>query len=352
MEKEEESTFIIETNKLIEKGQYSNIYFAYKKNKPNKKYAAKLIPSSIINNQILLTQFSNEILITSQFKNKNLLHFISIEEDENGNSYIIMEYCNGNDLLTFIKKLKRTKKRNLNELEIQKILKDILYGLSCLHRNSIIHHDIKLENILLNFNTNEDLNNLNINNCTFKICDFGFSKFINNENNNYTIGGTIENIPPEIVLGRKHINDIDKSKIDIWAIGILAFKLMFSCHPFISEEDYIEGKVLEQLKKKLDIGKYKIILNENTQISKEFLWFIDSCLKGDFNKRLNSEDLEYSRFITRNVNNFNYINIQNIQNIPEKYLDNNINDSYNIINDGIIVLDIYDEKYVQDEIVE
>ena len=350
MEKEEESTFIIETNKLIEKGQYSNIYFAYKKNKPNKKYAAKLIPSSIINNQILLTQFSNEILITSQFKNKNLLHFISIEEDENGNSYIIMEYCNGNDLLTFIKKLKRTKKRNLNELEIQKILKDILYGLSCLHRNSIIHHDIKLENILLNFNTNEDLNNLNINNCTFKICDFGFSKFINNENNNYTIGGTIEYLPPEIILPTIDINNIERSKIDIWAIGILTYKLMFSNHPFIF--DYKTENILNQLRENLKNGNYNINLNENNNfISKEFLWFIDSCLKYDFKKRLNSEDLEYSRFITRNINKFNYINATNLfdNNIPDKYLENK---GFNVLDDNIITLNIYNEKYTQDEILE
>ena len=59
-----------------------------------------------------------------------------------------MEYCNGKDLLSFINELNRKKQRNLTEKEIQKILKDILYGLSCLHRNSITHHDIKLENIL------------------------------------------------------------------------------------------------------------------------------------------------------------------------------------------------------------
>ena len=345
MEKNEDIKFIINKDVLIGRGQFSEIYAAYNKNDKSKKYAAKLIPSSIINQDFILEQFSNEILITSQFKNKNLISFISIEESDDENIYIIMEYCNGKDLLSFINELKEKKQRNLTEKEIQKILKDILYGLSCLHRNSITHHDIKLENILLNFYTNKDLNDLNVENCTFKISDFGFSKFIQNDYSNYTIGGTIEYLPPEIILGTVELDDIDKSKIDIWAIGILTHKLMFSSHPFI--KDINNGNILNQLRDNLRIGKYNIALNENFyKISKEFLWFIDSCLKSNFERRLSSEDLEYSRFITRN--NFNYIDKENFQKeIPEKYLENN----FNII-DNLIVLNINDEEFVKDEILE
>ena len=351
MEKYEEPKFIINKNDLLGRGQFTNVYSAYKDNNKSIKYAAKLIPQSISKDESILEQFSNEILITSQFKNKNLLSFISIEEDDEGCNYIIMEYCNGKDLASFIQKLDEKKNRNsLNEEEIQKILKDILYGLSCLHRNSIVHNDIKLENILLNFNTEEDLNNLNVKNCTFKISDFGLSKFTNNENLINTIGGTIEYLPPEIILGPININNIEKSKIDIWAIGILTYKLMFSNHPFIF--DYKTENILNQLRENLKNGNYNINLNENNYlISKEFLWFIDSCLKGDFNKRLNSEDLEYSRFVTRGVNKFNYINSTNLfdNNIPDKYLENK---GFNVLDDNIITLNIYNEKYTQDEILE
>jgi NIMA (never in mitosis gene a)-related kinase len=136
MEKYEEPKFIINKNDLLGRGQFTNVYSAYKDNNKSIKYAAKLIPQLISQDESILEQFSNEILITSQFKNKNLLSFISIEEDDEGCNYIIMEYCNGKDLASFIQKLDEKKNRNsLNEEEIQKILKDILYGLSCLHRN-------------------------------------------------------------------------------------------------------------------------------------------------------------------------------------------------------------------------
>lgn len=64
----------------------------------------------------------------------------------NSNIYIMMDYCNGFDL----SRLLRLRKR-VTQLEVSKILRQVILGCRDIWNLSIIHRDIKLANILLHF---------------------------------------------------------------------------------------------------------------------------------------------------------------------------------------------------------
>ena len=75
------------------------------------------------------------------------------------NCYIVMEYCNGGDLASFL-----GKKGRFREMEAVKLMKQICDGVRYIHQQNVLHRDIKPANILLH-------NNIP------KIADFGFAKY-------------------------------------------------------------------------------------------------------------------------------------------------------------------------------
>jgi serine/threonine protein kinase len=74
---------------------------------------------------------------------------------------MVMEYAGGGDLLQYVKK-----RRRLDEFEARRIFKQIVYGVAHCHCRSVLHRDIKLDNILLDKEGD------------VKICDFGVSRVI------------------------------------------------------------------------------------------------------------------------------------------------------------------------------
>ena len=99
----------------------------------------------------------------------------------------------------------------LNELFIQKVISHIVSGLEYIHTKNIIHRDINLKNILINFN---------------KYQNFIFERKIPakiNSNINVFIVGSPENISPYMfrsVIARDPEN-IYNSKLNLWYLGII-----------------------------------------------------------------------------------------------------------------------------------
>lgn len=134
--------------------------------------------------------------------------------------YIITEACNGGD----IDNLRRAKGGFLSEKETRLIMRQIVKGLKELERTRIIHRDIKLQNILINFEslpvsadsqlTSLDelltlnkrqkrayLSKIKLEEVHFKvkIADFGFSKYLGSSPISDTMCGTPLYMSPQIV---------------------------------------------------------------------------------------------------------------------------------------------------------
>ena len=75
-----------------------------------------------------------------------------------------MEVCGAGDLLTYVRK-----RRKLKEDAAKFIFKQLIEGLRYCHSRSVLHRDVKLDNVLL---TSDG---------TIKICDFGVSKMVKRE---------------------------------------------------------------------------------------------------------------------------------------------------------------------------
>ena len=174
--------------KLLGKGSFGEVYLTSKTNNP-KLLATKRIDIKSPKNQKMLSYLNYEISIMKELSHPNIIKLYDFIPTRN-HYYVIMEYCNGGSLSDCLKKYGNPFPVKV----IQYLMRQIIEGLVHIHSKSIVHRDIKLDNILVNFNSNNDLKKLNLLASEVKIIDFGFAKKLRPGGAN-TIVGTPFNIP-------------------------------------------------------------------------------------------------------------------------------------------------------------
>ncbi|KAJ3218190.1 Serine/threonine-protein kinase ulk3 [Dinochytrium kinnereticum] len=131
-----------------------------------------------------------------------------------------MEFCNLGNLQTYISK----SGGRLNEQEARYFLRQLTAGVLFLHDRSIIHRDLKTENILLSGNTDKSHRPI------LKISDFGIADWtdeISAGPTNQGAVGTLMYVAPEILKKQPH-----DGRSDIWSLGIIFFEMLQGAPPF------------------------------------------------------------------------------------------------------------------------
>jgi serine/threonine protein kinase len=172
---------------------------------------------------------------------------------------IVMEYICAGDLLSYIKK-----RGKLTEQVAKFIFKQIILTLQYIHDHNIVHRDIKLDNILIDLDNN------------IKICDFGVSKEIKNNESMLEQCGTPAYIAPEILLNRGY----EGFGVDIWSAGVVLYAMLSGTVPF-------KGNNIKDLHDLIIKGEYTPVKD----ISKEATHLIKCILEVDPKKRITTKDI-------------------------------------------------------------
>lgn len=171
--------------------------------------------------------------------------FIPSDEDEindldyhnlklNNDQLFFLNYCDGGNLFQFSFDYSKFNFNNLNYwLLLKRIICESIIGIAYLHDQNIIHRDIKLENILLNYsfdelmNISKDLNKFE--NPLICITDFGLLKKLHSSDELLsTRCGSQDYISPELLMGLKYNGKLT----DSWSIGVLIYSLLEDRLPF------------------------------------------------------------------------------------------------------------------------
>ena len=163
-----------------------------------------------------------------KLNHQNITKILETFEDEQY-YFIIMEYINGGNLFSYVKK-----RRKLSEKVAKFIFRQIILGIQHIHSQLIVHRDIKLENILIDMNNN------------IKICDFGIGIVLSSENQPlYSHCGTPVYIAPEIILSTKE-KGYNGFPVDIWSAGIALYIMISGKLPFNLNESYNDFDNLDE----------------------------------------------------------------------------------------------------------
>ena len=218
-----------------------------------------------------------ETNLMKKLNHKNVTKILEMFEDDKY-ILIIMEYINGGNLFSFVKK-----RRKLSEKISKFLFKQIILGLQHIHSHNIVHRDVKLENILI------DLNN------TIKICDFGIGRVLSNPDDLlYDQCGTPMYMAPEILFSSKE-KGYKGFPIDIWSAGIALYIMLSGTLPFsVKKEDSLLELENNKNKKKNMALKQAIMYSQPKKIEKispKAKDLLHGLLNKDPNKRLTIEQI-------------------------------------------------------------
>ena len=190
---------------LISKTQQESFWKIYLTSKEGTetKYATKVIKKEKIWNNDR-TYIDREISILKDINHPNLVKLIEVKENTEY-IYIIFEYCNGGDLQSFLDKYVKENNKGLSEEIVQYIMKQLIDAFKYLHNKRIIHRDIKLYNILINYDDENDKLNSNIMKARIKITNFEVSKYLQKGQLTKSFVGTPLNMSP--LLLNKQLGD-------------------------------------------------------------------------------------------------------------------------------------------------
>lgn len=266
---------------LIGKGGYGNVYEAY--DEVLKRKVAIKITELSPNSKYSL---SREAKILFQIDHPNIIKYyevFTIENDGNQYEVIVMEFADKGNLNDLTKYLPNIEQKELNE-----ILKGILSGINYIHGLSIVHRDIKPANIFLSTNSEGKI--------TPKIGDFFISLFYpikllsstpslfpNKKDNTQTIAGTPLYMAPEQFEDHKKIGPLS----DFWGFGISVVELFRGHSPINPNGVDLQPAEISRQVKQFNVDEY---LSKN-KLPVPYDKIVRLCLQHDLGKRVSDVEI-------------------------------------------------------------
>lgn len=280
------------------------------------------------------SNFIMEIKVMQKLDHPNIIKIYELFEDEN-NFFIITDYLGEGNLLNKIEAMKHR-----DEIIVGIIMHQIISAVAYLHKNGVIHGDLKPENIMISSNCaqskksfnssiaidmqaldkvisnsrDKDSSNRklpdnklqllnmkkfyfqNLSNFQLKLIDFGCSKILTKKKYKFDdVIGTCLYMSPEVSQNKYN------EKCDLWSCGVIMFVLFTGFFPFDGDTD----KEIEE-----NILNYNFSLNhpEFASVSEEAKSLILKLLTYDPNKRISAMEALNHPFFTKNFNRNNIFN--------------------------------------------
>ncbi|KFO05058.1 Serine/threonine-protein kinase Nek5, partial [Balearica regulorum gibbericeps] len=226
-----------------------------------------------------------EVILLAKMKHANIVTFYASMQ-EKSKLYIVMEYCDGGDLM---QRINMQHGVLFHEDQILSWFVQISLGLKHIHDKKILHRDVKAQNIFLSNNGE-----------VAKLGDFGIARQLNSTMEfAHTCVGTPYYLSPEICENRPYNN-----KTDIWSLGCVLYELCALKHPVILTVLFLlfslmkfEGNSLHQLVLKICRGRFhpvspnysydlRILISQLFKISPRDRPSINSILRKPFLQKL------------------------------------------------------------------
>ena len=202
------------------------------------KRAVKLLHQEYVAEAAVLARFVTEAQATMGFNHPNVAQVFETARAENGTPYMVMELLEGNSVAIYV-----DQKQVLPLAQAVHIAHGVLQALSAAHARSIIHRDIKPDNLFL---VREPSGSFHV-----KVLDFGIAKVMDvaggmgQKTRTGVLLGTPGYMSPEQIKNSKGVD----LRADLWSVGVIFYELLAGASPFPADNDF--GKLTSVLTEEL-----------------------------------------------------------------------------------------------------
>ena len=191
--------------------------------KNNSYVAVKVLTKSGLDLQQLQLQ-QLEIDIQSSLSHPNLLALHRVIGDADY-IYMVMELCDQGDLFDFVIRDQDVKSIREESL-VKKLFLQILEAVESMHAQGVYHRDLKLENVLLKCENDEDEDDISC-----KVADFGLATR-ERYSMEFGCGSTSYLAPEHFDDSNEELVPYDAAASDVWSLGVLLLALIFGRNPW------------------------------------------------------------------------------------------------------------------------
>jgi predicted Ser/Thr protein kinase len=198
------------------RGGMGRVYKVYDQ-KIGEAVALKIIHPEISLNQKAIDRFRNELRFARKIGHRYVGRMFDLGED-GGRFYITMEYVEGEDLKSFIRR-----SGQLAPTKAVSLARQVCEGLAEAHRLGIIHRDLKPQNIMIDREGNA------------RIMDFGIARF--SQADGLTGSGVLVGTPEYMSPEQADTTEVDK-RADLYALGVILYEMVTGRVPFAGETPF------------------------------------------------------------------------------------------------------------------
>src|SRR5207302_2239828 len=162
--------------------------------------ALKFLPDDLLREPARLAQFHNEVRIARTISHRNVCRTYDIG-DADGRPFLTMEYVDGEDLASLLRRIGRFPQDKAVE-----VARQICAGLAAAHERGVLHRDLKPANVMIDGEGH------------VRITDFGLAALAGSVAD--VRAGTPAYMAPEQLSGREVTQ-----RSDIYALGLVLFEL-------------------------------------------------------------------------------------------------------------------------------
>jgi serine/threonine protein kinase len=204
---------------VIATGATGTVYLAKNPSLPRND-ALKVLSADLSQDPQFRDRFVREADIASRLDHPNIVAIYSRGEAENGQLWIAMQYVAGTDAEAALLE------GSMSPMRAIRIVGEVAKALDYAHQRNVVHHDVKLANVLLSAESDDDEHAL--------LGDFGVARAIGNADqpdSDSTLTATLAYAAPEVITGG-HVD----GRADVYSLGCTLFRLLTGRQPFFDAE--------------------------------------------------------------------------------------------------------------------